>query len=444
MTTVWRGHIFHLTGAPALPDAMSALAEHTDGMVVVDDGGKIVASGAWDEASIPGGADVHDHRGQFVLPGFIDTHVHYPQVHAVHSRGDGSLLQWLERCIFPAEAGLADPAVARMAAKDMIAAMLACGTTTALIYGSQFPAAQDALFEELGARGMRAIAGRTTMVIGPDALVTPIDEALRLCSAEIDRWHPPQEALDDALVHVALVPRFALSFEPESLRALGDFWTHVRNRGVLFTTHLAENREEVEAVRRTFGVARYLDAYDGCGLLGPRSVLAHAVHCDDNEIARLAATHTGVSHCPTSQLFLGNGTMPVAKMITEGVRLGLGTDVAAGDTFSLPQVANAAYKVHVGATAARALHPAELLHLSTIGGAGLLGLDHRVGNLDPGKEADLIIIDTERYAPLAGRLCELVTRSAADRLFALLMGMGRDTVAQTVVRGRLVWQRRDP
>ncbi|MEE2712099.1 MAG: guanine deaminase [Planctomycetota bacterium] len=443
MTTVWRGHLFHLTGAPTLADAASSLIEHTDGMVVVSDAGQISAAGAWNQSSVPEGAAVHDHRGQCILPGFVDTHAHYPQVNALHTWGGGSLLRWLDHCIFPAEAELADPSIARMAAKDVIDAMLACGTTTALIYGSQFSAAQDALFDELHAQGMRAVVGRTAMVNGPKDLTAPIDETLRLCREEIDRWHPRAEALDDALVHVALVPRFALSFDGETLGAIGELWADVRDRGVRFTTHLSENPEEVEAVRRAFGVSHYLDAYDACGLLGPRSVLAHAVHCDDHEIARLAETDSAVSHCPTSQLFLGNGTMPIAKMMAAGIRLGLGTDVAAGDTFSLPEVANAAYKVHVGASARQALHPAELLHLATIGGAGLLGLSHRTGNLDPGKDADLVIIDPERHPPLAGRLSGLAAGSPVDRLFALLMGMGRETIVRTLVRGRVVWQRRD-
>lgn len=434
--------MFHLSGAPALSEAPTALVEHVDGMVVADGDGRITASGPWDEASLPADAETHDHRGHFVLPGFVDTHVHYPQVNAVDAWGGGSLLQWLDRHIFPAESELRDPSVARMAAKDLIAGMVACGTTTALIYGSQFPAAQDALFEELHARGMRAISGRTAMVTGPDPLVTSIDDAVRLCREEIDRWHPAADVLDDALVHVALVPRFALSFTPDSLRVMGDLFADVRERGVRFTSHLSENVEEVALVRSTFAVERYLDVYDACGFLGSRSVLAHAVHCDDVEISRLAATDTGVAHCPTSQQFLGSGTMPVGKLTAAGVRLGLGTDLAAGDTYSVAEVANAAYKVHVGSTAPQALHPAELLHLATLGGAGVLGLESRVGNLDPGKEADIVIIDPERHPPLAGRLQGLTSGSPANRLFALLMGMGRDTVVQTLVRGRVVWERR--
>lgn len=446
-TTVWRAHLLHLTGSPNLAEAPDSLVSIPDGAVSVDTDGRIVACGEWNATRAPD-ARVIDRRGSFILPGFVDTHVHFPQVDVVDAWGGGTLLQWLQRHVFPAEARLADAAHARRCATDFVDGLLRAGTTCALIYGSQFEVAQAALFETIADRGLRAIVGRTTMVTGPDALTTDAEEAIRRCRAEIDRWHPSADEVDDALVHVALIPRFALSLDPHALRLLEKLWTEVADRGVRFSTHLSENDDpggELDQVRSTFGVERYLDVYDGVvdhqrvgpGFLGRRSVFAHAVHCDNGEYDRLAETGSSIAHCPTSQLFLGSGTMPLARVRQARVKLGLGSDIAAGDTFSIPEVANAAFKVHMSSGGSAAPPPADLLHLATLGGAQALDLGDRIGNLDPGKEADFVVVDPDRYPPLRRRLEARCGDSPDDLLFALLLGMGRDTVATTVIRGRV-------
>lgn len=447
--TLHRGHVFHLAGNPGAEAAPAALREHPDGGLLVDDRGRILACGPVRDLAIPDGTRIETHAGAFLLPGFVDCHVHFPQVHVPDSFGGGQLLEWLDRCVFPAEARFADPAFARDAAAHFCDALLGAGTTCALVYGSQFPAAQEALFEELGRRGMRAVVGRTTMVKGPPAaapLLSPIDESIRLCREEIGRWHPAAADAATALVHVALIPRFALSLDVEAFRRLGELWAEVRDRGVRFSTHLSENDRpgdgEIEQVLRTFQVGRYLDVYDGLFLpgsrrggesfLGPRSVFAHAVHVTGAEVHRLAESGSAVAHCPVSQLFLGSGTMPWRTLRAAGIRVGAGTDVGAGDTFAIPEVLNSAYKVHMGA--GTALHPAEVLHLGTLGGAQALALDDRVGNFDAGKEADFLVVSAAGDPLLARRL--EAAPSTEARLFTLLMGLRPRHIREVRVRGR--------
>jgi hypothetical protein len=240
MGTLHRGHLFHLGGRPTLDEAAAALVETPDGGVRVDGGGVITWSGAWSERPAEPGDEVVDHGGCFLLPGFVDTHLHFPQVYTVDAHGGGRLLDWLERCVFPAEARLADDAFAAVAAGDFCRRLVAAGTTTSLVFGSAFPEAQEALFEEYARRGLRGVLGRGIQTVGPAAaapLVTGEEEAIRLTEAEIERWHPESpEAARSALLSVAVVPRFALSVTRRTLEALGELCEHYRPRGVYFTT----------------------------------------------------------------------------------------------------------------------------------------------------------------------------------------------------------------
>jgi guanine deaminase len=292
--------------------------------------------------------------------------------------------------------------------------------------------------------------------VGPAAaapLVTGEEEAIRLTEAEIERWHPESpEAARSALLSVAVVPRFALSVTRRTLEALGELCEHYRPRGVYFTTHLSEDARpgdgEVDSVLRSFEIPSYLDAYDGRflaggerggrSLLGRRSILAHCVHCSDDELARLAAAGASIAHCPTSQLFLGSGTMPWRRTVAAGVNVAAGTDIGAGDAWCLPEVLNAAYKVHLGAPGrdSVALRPAELLHLATVAGARALDLEERIGNFDPGREADLVVVDPSRHEPLALALAGLEAEDREGRLFALLMACREPAIAAAYVRGR--------
>jgi guanine deaminase len=442
---VVEGHLFHVAGAPALGEVREHLVSVPDGALAVASDGRIAWTGP--RAELPQSfASWQRVRTGFVLPGFVDTHLHFPQTYSVDAHGGGQLLDWLDRCIFPAEARLADPAFAARAAADFCAARVAAGTTSAMVFGSAFPVAQDALFAESLRVGLRTVSGRGIQTVGPPAaapLLTTEEAAIELARAEVDAWH-----VRDSLAQVALVPRFALSVTPRTLDALGELYDDVRDRGVYVHTHLSENDGgpdgEVAAVRAAYGTAHYLDAY-GRGLLGRRSVFAHAVHCDDVELARLAETGSSIAHCPTSQLFLGSGTMPWRRTVASGVNVAIGSDVAAGDEWFLPRVLSDAYKVHMSepGDAGVALGPAELLFLGTLAGARALDLEHLTGNLDVGKEADLVLVDPGRHEPLALALTHGIRaddeREAADQLlFTLLLAMREPAVEAVLVRGRRV------
>ena len=464
MKTLHRGHIFHLTGTPTVQEARDALVEVPDGALLVNEEGVIEWCGPYSDRPERKGAPVEviDHGDAFILPGFVDTHMHFPQVNSIDAYGGGQLLEWLTECIFPAEARFENEDFATGAAKEFCHRLISAGTTTSLVFGSAFPAAQDALFGEYRRRGLRGVIGRGIQTIGPDAakpLITSEKDAIRLTREEIEKWHPSEDEASKALVYTAVVPRFSLSVTTETFAALGELYDHFRPRGVYFTSHLNENNRagdgEIAAVLGSYEVETYLDTYDGRflpgskkggeSLLGRRSVMAHCVHCQDSELERMAETRTSVSHCPTSQLFLGSGTMPWRRTIAAGVNVAAGTDLAAGDTWFIPDVLNTAFKVHISEpdelNAAVALHPAELLHLATVAGARALDLEDRIGNFDPGREADLVVIDPAQWEPLANSLewglrSDDPVKRTQGRLFTVLMACNQVALTETYVRGR--------
>ena len=460
--TIYRGHLIHVAGSPTLEGAADALVSEPDGALVVDAAGRIAYSGPW--PGIPAafaGEDVVE-TGGCLLPGFVDTHVHYPQTFTTDAFGGGELLEWLERCVFPAESRLSDAAFADIVASEFVRRRVAVGTTSALVFGSAFPAAQDALFGRTLDAGLRIVSGRGIQTVGPASaapLLTSEDAAIGLARDEIARWHGRDvggAAADprSALAQVAIIPRFSLAVTRETLGRLGDLYADAREGGVYFHSHLNENDRpgdgEIQAVRDLYGVECYLDTYDGRflagsrsggeSLLGRRSILAHAVHCDDRELDRLAETGTSIAHCPTSQLFLGSGTMPWRRTVASGVGVAIGTDIGAGDEWLIPRVLNDCFKVHMSEPGADAetLHPAQLLFLGTLAGARALDQEALIGNLDAGKEADFVVVDAGGQPGLGDSLAAAAERGAESHLFTLLMGMRENAVAQVFVRGARV------
>ncbi|MDN4490329.1 amidohydrolase family protein [Demequina sp. SYSU T00068] len=457
---VYRAHIFHIAGSPAQDQVDRALVSHPDGALVVDGDGRIVHLGPW--ADLPDAfADAPVTRADYLLPGFVDSHLHYPQSYATAAHGGGQLLEWLDHCIFPTESQFADPEFADRAARYFTRRRIAAGTTAAMVFGSAFPVAQDALYRWTDAAGLRIVSGRGIQTVGPAAassLITSEGDAIRLTAEEIDRWH----AIDTgdprtARIQVGVVPRFSLSVTPRTLAALGELYDHARGDGVYFHSHLNENNRkgdgEIAAVLGSYGVEAYLDTYDGRflpgsktgghTLLGRRSTLAHAVHCQPRELDRMAETGTSIAHCPTSQLFLGSGTMPWRATVAAGVNIALGTDIGAGDEWLISRVAGDAYKVHISeeGDAGTALHPAELLFAATLAGARALDMEHAFGNLDVGKDADFLLIETSRWEPLEGMLSMGIRaddeeQATLEELFTLLVGMRQPAIAGVYVQGR--------
>ncbi|TFC16291.1 guanine deaminase [Cryobacterium algoritolerans] len=460
---VYRGHVFHIAGSPTVSEARRHLVSLPGGALVTREG-QVAWVGDFD--LLPrefAGVPVTDNRGGFILPGFVDTHLHFPQTYSTDAYGGGQLLEWLDNCVFPAESRLADPEFGARIAQDFTRRRIAAGTTSALVFGSAFPDAQDALFAESERAGLRLVSGRGIQTIGSEssrALLTGEAEALDLVTAEIDRWH----AVDTgdpatALLQVAVVPRFSLSVTPTTLAGLGELYDHVRGRGVYFHSHLNENNRpgtgEIDAVKAIYRVDNYLDTYDGrflpgsvrggSSLLGRRSILAHAVHCEDAELARLAETGTSVAHCPTSQQFLGSGTMPWLRTTGFGVNVAIGSDIGAGDEWLVSRVLNDCFKVHLSepGDAGLSIDPAALLFTGTLAGARALDMEARFGNFDVGKDADFLLIEPDRWEPLASVLergirADDVEMATDQTLFALLLALRQPAITGVFVRGRQV------
>jgi guanine deaminase len=456
------GHVYHIAGSPLVTEAADALVSIPDGALVVDDAGNIAYCGERDSVPSEFASDpVHDHSGGFLLPGFVDTHVHFPQTYAGDSYGGGQLLEWLNLCIFPSESKFADPEFAQRAAEEFCARRVAAGTTAAMVFGSAFPHAQDALFTETQRLGLRVVSGRGIQTVGGETaqpLITSEEDAIRLTTEEIEKWHAADTGdPDTALLHVAIVPRFSLSVTTQTLEALGELYDSVKDRGVYVHSHLNENNRpgtgEVDSTKQAYQVNSYLDTYDGKflpgskvggkSLLGRRTILAHCVHCQDVELERMAETGTSISHCPVSQLFLGSGTMPWKRTVASGVNISAGTDFGGGDEWLIPRVLGDAFKQHITEPGddGVSMHPAEMLFIGTLAGARALDMENRFGNFDVGKEADFVVVDPKDA--LKGLLRNAFRSSDAElardqTLFALLMGLRESSIAEVYVHGRRI------
>lgn len=426
------GYRAELLSVPRDPRAAGADAvEHyADGLLVVEDG-LIVAAGDFAEVA-PGfpGLEITAFPGKLITPGFVDAHVHYPQTDRIASHGL-QLLDWLDQHIFPAEAAFADVAHAADTAGFFLDELLRNGTTSALVFPTVHPASVDAIFQAAEARGMRIISGKVLMDLGPANLRDRPAQCRKDSEALIGQWH------GRGRLGYAVTPRFALSCSDKQLEVAGDLLA--AHPGVLLHTHLAENHAEIAAVARRFPESTdYLAVYERFGLAGPRSVFAHCVHLDAYALRRMAKSGAGAALCPTSNLFLGSGLFDLDAFDAAGVRIGLGTDIGAGTSFSLLATMGEAYKVCQLRGAP--LDPFRAFHLATAGGAALLGIDDKVGALRPGMEADFLVLDPAATPLLARRTagCTL-----AERLFALeILGDDR-VIAATYIAGRLAHSRPD-
>lgn len=407
--TLFRGTFLD---TPADPFAGGELRAETDGALLVEQG-VITARGRYDllRRDHPG-EDVVDLREGLVLPGFVDTHVHFPQVRIIGGLGR-PLLEWLDQCALPEEARMADPPYAAAVAADFVRGLASAGTTSALVFGAHFAPAVDTLFTEAARVGMRITSGLVVSdrLIREDLLTSPqaaYDEAVALA----DRWHGVGRN------RYAVIPRFALSCTDELLASCASVLDDVP--GALFTSHVNENGLEIETVADLCG-DHYVGAYDRHGLLGHPSVLAHNVHPSDAELALLAQRGATVAHCPTSNAALGSGLFPLARHLAHGVRVALGSDVGAGNGFSLLKEGIQAY------FAQQLLGPdgypmtaTHLLHLATGAGAAALGLAAEVGDFTVGKRFDAQWICPGDGEPLAAGLAHAVDPvDALSRVFAL-------------------------
>lgn len=386
--------------------------ELADATIEIDDAGRIAAVGP----AAPGCTVPETHPGTVLLPGFVDTHIHFPQTRVLGS-ASGPLLEWLQRTVFPEEARFAERGYAAAVAGELCDALIAQGTTCAAIFSSSHPGATDELFAELDRRGLRGFAGLTLMDRGaPAANLLEPTAALEACDALRERWH----GHDRGRLRFSIVPRFALSCSAGLLRGAADL---ASRHGLLIQTHLSENRDELRATAAAFpDAADYLAVYEHHGLVGARTLLAHCIWLSSSEWDRVAEHDAAVAHCPDSNFFLGSGCMPLTQATARGVRVGLGTDMGAGRTFSLRRVAASAYDAALVVEAP--VPPHELLWRATTGGARALGLDRVIGQLAPGFDADLVAVDV----PAAARGTAVIDH--------LLFRHDAGAVRATYVRGR--------
>jgi guanine deaminase len=371
-----------------------------------------------------------DHRGRLITPGFVDTHVHMPQLDVIASYGT-ELLDWLNTYTFPAEMRYADPEVARAGAERFVGALLAHGTTAAVVFPTVHKVSADTLFEAAAARGMRLITGKVLMDRhAPDGLRDDVAGAERDCLDGIARWHGRER------LAYALTVRFAATSSPAQLGMAGALLA--AHPGVYLQTHVAENRAEVAWIAELFPEARsYLDVYHRHGLLNERAVLAHGVWLDDADRSLLGATGAQIAHSPTSNLFLGSGLIGWTALEAAGAAVTLASDVGGGTSLSMMRTMAAAYQIQalqgVRLTAWKALYAA------TRGAARALHLAHEVGSLDAGCMADLAVWDWA-VGPVATHR-DALARNLHERVFAwMTLGDERNLVA-TCVAGLQQYER---
>lgn len=354
-----------------------------------------------------------DLTGGLVLPGFVDTHVHFPQVRVIGALGM-PLLDWLDRCALPEEARMADLPYAVGVAADFVRGLVSAGTTTALVFGAHYGPAVDALFTEASRVGLRVTSG---LVVGdrllrPELHTTP-DRAYADSLALAARWHGVGRN------RYAVTPRFSLSSSDELLAACGAVVADVPD--VMVTSHVNENLREIAEVGALFGGASYVDTYARHGLVGPSTVLAHNVHPTDPELALLGDRGAAVAHCPTSNAALGSGLFPLARHRQHGVQVALGSDVGAGTGFSLlKEGLQACFAQQLLGELGHQLTAAHLLHLATTAGASALGMSTEVGDFSLGKRFDAQWLCPSPGSDLAVSLAHANdAEEALSRAFAL-------------------------
>ena len=423
---LFRASIAH---TPSNPFDNDALVAHEDGGLLAREG-RIAAMGAFDDVHGRNpDAEVIDWRGGFILPGFIDTHVHFPQHHIIGSLGY-SLLDWLDRVALPEEARMEHDAYARETAERFINALARHGTTTALVFGSHFAGATSRLFEAAAASGLRIVSGLVVSDrrLRPELHRSP-EQAHRESTDLVRQFHRQGRLL------YAVTPRFALSASEAMLEVCQSL--HREHDGLRFQTHINENRQEISEVTNLFPWATdYLSVYERYGLGGQGAVMAHSVWTTDDELTRMAAAGTSVAHCPCSNGALGSGTFPLRRHINRRVNVALGTDVGGGTGYGLPKEALQAYLMQRVMPDGVVLGPAHMLYLATLAGARALGLDSEIGDLTPGKAADFVYIRPNAGSELADRLQR--TENLPDALGAIFSLASADCVREVRVDGIVV------
>lgn len=399
-----------------------------DGALVIE-GGVIRAVGPAEAIlpTLPAGAEIIDHHPHLIMPGFIDAHLHMPQTQVIASYG-AQLMDWLNRYTFVEEQRLAQQGHPEKLATFLLDELLANGTTTAVIYCSVHPQSAEALFRESERRNTRMIAGKVMMDRNaPEALTDTAQSSYADSKALIERWHGKGRQL------YAITPRFVVTSTPEQMEAAGRLAAEHPDCHV--QTHINENRAEIALANELYPEpGDYAGIYQHYGLLGPKSLLGHCIHMTDREWRRFAESGTVAVFCPTSNLFLGSGLFDWARARAEGVPVAVATDIGGGTSYSMLRTMSEAYKVLQ--LQGQSLSAFAALHAITLGNAKALKLDHLIGSLEPGHEADVVVLDASAQRAMAHRL--ETARDLAEELFVLVtLGDERNVVATYVMGERV-------
>ena len=414
------GQTIIYTADPFKEDLADCVSHERHGAVAIE-GGKITDVGTAERlrAEYPQ-ATVTDYGAALISPGFVDTHVHYPQTAIIASWGK-RLIDWLNTYTFPEECRFSDGTYATQVAETYFDLVTATGTTTTVSYCTIHPESVDAYFTAARKRGLRVLGGKTCMDRNaPDDLRDTAQSAYDDSKALSARWHG-----QDRLSYV-ITPRFAPTSTPEQLEALGALWAEQPD--LLMQTHISEQHEEIAWVADLFPDATdYLDVYERFGLVGPGALLGHAIHLTDRERDRIREVDASLIHCPTSNMFIGSGVFDMHGLMEQGHRIGLATDTGGGSSFSMLRTMAAAYEV--GQLTGHPLHPAQLWWLATEGSARALRLEDRIGTLAPGSEADFAVIDLASTPAIAQRAAH--AEDIWQEVFPTIM-MGDDRAVKAV------------
>ncbi|TDF41366.1 guanine deaminase [Alteromonadaceae bacterium M269] len=432
MITIFRASILHFPKTTNQPDA--DFEYFADGMLVVEDA-KIKAIGPSSELTrqyehIP--CLRHDYSGKLLIPGLIDSHLHFPQTEMIACYGE-KLLDWLENYTFPTERKFAEPEYASKVADIFLDQLLRNGTTTGLVYSTVHKSAADSLFSAAQQKNMCLVAGKVCMDRNcPDWLQDTAEKAQRESAELIEQWHEKDR------LYYALTPRFAPTSTEKQLALIGELAEQYPS--TFIQTHLSEDTKEIDWVKSLFPSAKnYLDVYEQHHLVRKRAVFGHCLHLENEEWQLLKEREASIAFCPTSNLFLGSGLFDYERSKAEGVSVGLATDVGAGTSFSLLKTMGEAYKVCQLQN--QKLSALSGLYLMTQGAATALDLQDKIGNLNPGTDADFVVLEPKFDALTELRLSN--STDPKDILFALsLLGDDR-AINSTWVAGELAYKQKE-
>ena len=428
MLKVYRGELLHFLADPAKVALQDSYQYIEDGLLIIKDG--LVEQVGEAKAllnTLDNDVDVIHYENGLIMPGFIDTHVHYPQTEMIASYGE-QLLEWLENYTFPFERQFSDLEHGKRVAEFFLTQLLEAGTTTALVFGTVHKESVDAFFTIAQQKKLRMICGKVLMDQNcPDYLSDTAQSGYDDSKALIEKWHNTDR------LQYAITPRFAPTCSTEQLNKAGQLLAE--NPSVYLHTHLSENKSEIAWVEELFPDSDgYLDVYDKSNLLSRRSIFAHGVHLHDSECLRLSETDSAVAFCPSSNLFLGSGLFNLQQAEKFDVNVGLGSDIGAGTTFSMLSTINEGYKTQQ--LRGDKLSPFKSLFLATLGDAIALDLEGTIGNFVKGAEADFIVLDYHATPLMDRRMQHCKTLS--EKLFILSMLGDERHVKATHIMGERV------